>query len=75
LLKHASLSSDIIKCFYEVYNELGRGFLESVYQEAMLIRLQEDCIPAVIYKNNFVLVICYILDNLFVKLIQTFSFV
>ena len=45
MLKHANLSNDIIKCFYEVYNELGRGFLESVYQEAMFIRLQEDCIP------------------------------
>jgi GxxExxY protein len=46
MLKYANLSSDIIKCFYEVYNELGRGFLESVYQNAMMIRFQEYFIPA-----------------------------
>jgi GxxExxY protein len=27
--------------FYEVYNELGFGFLESVYREARLIALQQ----------------------------------
>lgn len=31
----------IIGVFYEVYNELGFGFLESVYREAMRIALME----------------------------------
>ncbi|WP_213807180.1 GxxExxY protein [Granulicella sp. dw_53] len=31
----------IIGIFYEVYNELGFGFLESVYREAMRIALQQ----------------------------------
>ena len=33
--KHAELTEQIIGVFYEVYNELGIGFLEKVYQEAM----------------------------------------
>ena len=33
------LTERIIGVFYEVYNELGFGFLESVYREAMRIAL------------------------------------
>jgi GxxExxY protein len=32
---HSDLTEQIIAVFYEVYNELGYGFLESVYEEAM----------------------------------------
>jgi GxxExxY protein len=35
------LTERIIRVFYEVYNELGFGFLESVYREAMRIALCE----------------------------------
>ena len=35
------LTERIIRVFYEVYNELGFGFLESVYREAMRIALGE----------------------------------
>lgn len=38
-LKHAELTERIIGVFYDVYNELGHGFLESVYQEAMAMAL------------------------------------
>ncbi|MGZ3390824.1 MAG: GxxExxY protein [Isosphaeraceae bacterium] len=31
--------SPILEVFYEVYNELGFGFLESVYEKAMVIAL------------------------------------
>ncbi len=30
----------IIKSYFEVYNELGYGFLEKVYQNAMIIELK-----------------------------------
>ena len=41
IIKYKELSDTILKCFYDVYNELGRGFLESVYREALMITLQE----------------------------------
>lgn len=40
-LKHAELTEVIIGSFYDVYNELGLGFLESVYREAMLVALRK----------------------------------
>jgi GxxExxY protein len=40
-MKHAQLTEAIIGVFYSVYNELGHGFLESVYEEAMAVSLQE----------------------------------
>src|SRR5438034_6073408 len=40
-LKHADLTDRIIGIFYDVYNELGYGFLESVYEESLLIALRE----------------------------------
>ncbi len=39
-LKHADLTEKIIGTFYEVYNELGFGFLESVYEEALKMALE-----------------------------------
>lgn len=40
MLKHRELSRKIIRSFYDVYNELGTGFLESVYENAMCFVLQ-----------------------------------
>ena len=37
---HQDLTSEIINAFYQVYNELGYGFLERVYQNALFIELQ-----------------------------------
>ncbi len=38
-LLHKDLTDSIIKTFYDVYNELGYGFLERVYQNAMVYEL------------------------------------
>ena len=35
------LSEQVIKAFFDTYNELGHGFLESVYESALAIRLAE----------------------------------
>ena len=40
-LKYAHVSEKIIGVFYDVYNELGYGFLESVYEESMTIALRQ----------------------------------
>jgi GxxExxY protein len=37
--KHSELSEAIIGVFYEVYNELGYGFLESVYRNSLELAL------------------------------------
>jgi GxxExxY protein len=38
-LMHADVTEQIIGATFEVYRELGYGFLESVYQNAMLVEL------------------------------------
>ena len=40
-LMHEELTEKIIGVFYDVYNELGYGFLESVYEESLAIALSE----------------------------------
>ena len=39
-LLHHSITNTILKVYYEVYNELGHGFLEKVYQNAMCFELK-----------------------------------
>jgi GxxExxY protein len=41
-LKHSDLTDKIIGVFYDVYNELGYGFLESTYAEALGIALTQS---------------------------------
>jgi GxxExxY protein len=44
--KHADLTKRVIGVFYDVYNELGHGFLESVYAKSLQIALTSlgiDC--------------------------------
>jgi GxxExxY protein len=40
-MKHEQLTGKIIEVFFEVYNELGHGFLESVYENSMRLALTE----------------------------------
>ncbi len=39
--KYKDLTSEIIGCFYDVYNVLGFGFLEKVYENALKHVLEE----------------------------------
>jgi len=45
-MKHQNLTEDIIKIFYKVYNALGYGFLEKIYENAMMIEFRKAGIPA-----------------------------
>lgn len=45
--KNMALTDAILCCFYHVYNTLGYGFLEKVYQRALLLELQNRGISAV----------------------------
>jgi GxxExxY protein len=40
IFPHQHLTKALIGIYYDVYNELGYGFLEKVYQNAMLIELK-----------------------------------
>lgn len=39
--KHTEVTDKILRSFYNVYNALGYGFLEKVYENAMLIELRD----------------------------------
>jgi GxxExxY protein len=40
-LRHPEVTGKIIAIFYDVYNELGYGFLEPVYEESLVIALRQ----------------------------------
>ncbi|MBI3586239.1 MAG: GxxExxY protein [Ignavibacteriales bacterium] len=40
-LLHSDITDDIIRTFFRVYNSLGYGFLEKVYENAMVIALEQ----------------------------------
>ena len=56
---HAGITSKIISCFYKVYNELGYGFLEKVYENALKIELENNGLnvekqkPIAVYYNEY----------------------
>jgi GxxExxY protein len=41
-LKHHELTEKLIGIFYAIYNELGHGFLESVYEQAFSVALAKS---------------------------------
>ncbi|BBO81319.1 hypothetical protein DSCO28_18850 [Desulfosarcina ovata subsp. sediminis] len=60
-MKHQELTEEIIKAFYRVYNALGYGFLEKVYENAMMIEFRKEGVSAfqqspinVIYSDQIV---------------------
>ena len=55
---HSDLTDKIINCFYTVYNKLGYGFLERVYEKSLCIELRnaglevEAQFPIDVYYEN-----------------------
>ena len=44
--KYSELTDKIIKAYYNVYNTLGYGFLEKVYENALMVLLRREGIKA-----------------------------
>lgn len=57
-LEHEELTGSIINAFFKVYNTLGYGFLEKVYENALLLELRArgiHCLsqyPVKVYYDN-----------------------
>ena len=57
-MKHKALTDTVLCCFYTVYNALGYGFLEKVYENALLMELEKRGVkataqyPITVYYNN-----------------------
>ncbi len=45
-INQEEVTGRVIGAFYTVYNELGYGFLESVYEEALAIALEDEGLKA-----------------------------
>jgi GxxExxY protein len=41
MMLHEEITSQIIAAFYAVYNKLGYGFLEKVYENALILQLRK----------------------------------
>lgn len=57
-MKHKELTEKIIGCAYRVYNKMGFGFLESVYEKCLLIEMRNAGLkamaqnPITVFYNN-----------------------
>lgn len=43
--RHAGITKKLLDCFFDVYHELGSGFLEAVYSNALAIALTQTGVP------------------------------
>jgi GxxExxY protein len=57
-MEYGNLTETIIGCAYRVYNKMGFGFLESVYEKCLLIELRkaevqaESQKPIIVFYDN-----------------------
>ncbi len=54
--KYSDITGKIIKAYYNVYNKLGYGFLEKVYENSMMIELNKFNLKC---KNQVPIKVCY----------------
>ncbi len=45
-MKYEKLTEKIIGCAYQVYNKMGFGFLESVYEKCLMLELNKTGLKA-----------------------------
>ncbi len=55
-MKHEEITDKVIKIFYKVYNTLGYGFLEKVYEKAMIIEFNKMDLK---YENQYPIKVYY----------------
>jgi len=55
-MKHEELTEKVIGCAYRVYNKMGYGFLESVYEKCLLAELRKVGLRA---KSQQPIRVCY----------------
>jgi len=51
MMLHEKTTDKIIKAFYKVYNKLGYGFLEKIYEKSMIIELEKLGLNVISQKN------------------------
>ena len=56
IYKHEETTELIIKAFYNVYNKLGFGFLEKVYENALVVELKKNGVEV---KKQFAINVFY----------------
>lgn len=60
MLKLSHITDKIIRAYYTVYNQLGYGFLEKVYENALIIELRKEGLfverqkPISVYYDNII---------------------
>jgi len=77
-MEYQELTHKIIGCAYKVFNELGFGFLESIYKNAMVIELAKNNLkveaekPLKVYYDNQIVgdfyIDLYVEDSVVVEL-------
>ena len=55
-MEYEELTQKIIGCAYGIYNKMGFGFLESVYEKCMLIELRKAGLNA---ESQKPITVCY----------------
>jgi len=55
-MKYEEITDKVIKVFYKVYNTLGYGFLEKVYERAMIIEFKKIGLQ---YSNQYPVKVYY----------------
>ncbi len=55
-MKHEELTEMIIKIFYKVYNSLGYGFLEKIYENALMFEFEK---AGILFANQYPVKVYY----------------
>ena len=51
MMLHSDITEKIIEAFYKVYNTLGYGFLEKIYENSLIIKLKQLRLQVVQQEN------------------------